>query len=76
MSLHDTAAKNSSEAHRCNVPDLILRVFASPFLVVPLFLLVASVAVLIAAGFLELSWGEGGLKIAQGQRSSESLFAG
>jgi hypothetical protein len=54
------------------VPDLILRVFASPFLVIPIFLILIGLITAIALGFIEISWGESGLKLAQGQHYSQS----
>ena len=54
------------------VPDLILRVFASPFLTIPLFALVVLFIGSIGLGFIEFSWGDNGLKLAQGQRYSQT----
>jgi hypothetical protein len=53
------------------VPDLILRIFASPFLTIPLFALVVLFILSIGFGFIELSWVDSGLKLSQGQRYSQ-----
>jgi hypothetical protein len=54
------------------VPDLILRVFASPLLIIPLFLLLGGFILAISFGFIEVSWGDSGVKLAQGQRGVEN----
>jgi len=61
------------------VPDVILRILASPFLVVPLFLLVGCLIVSLALGFIEISWEGSTIRLSQGQRglqSTESNIAG
>jgi hypothetical protein len=52
--------------------DLILRIFRSPFLVIPIFLLIVAIFAAIGLGFIEVSWGDAGLKLSQGKRSMEA----
>ena len=54
------------------IPDVILRILASPFLVVPLVLLVGCLIISTALGFIEISWDGGAIRLSQGQRGLQS----
>jgi len=63
--------KNVPNSIGATVPDLILRILASPFLIIPLFILVGALIASVAFGFIEISWGQNGLKLSQGQHGVE-----
>jgi hypothetical protein len=54
------------------IPDVLLRILASPYLVAPLLLLLAGLILTVALGYIAVSWGDGGIKVSQGERSGDS----
>lgn len=54
------------------VPDLLLRTFEIPFLVIQLFLLLVNLTASIAFGYVKISWGDNGIKLSQGSRGASA----
>jgi hypothetical protein len=62
--------KNEKPTVGTTIPDLILRIFTNPFLTITLFLLLGAFIVAIAVGYIEVSWGDSGVKVTQGHHGA------
>ena len=64
--------KTQSTPTGTTIPDLLLHIIRSPYLVAPLLLLIAAVIVCVAMGLIDISWGDGGsgIKVTQGHKSA------